>query len=355
MRFVYAESTREGRKMNRASNSGNAICPGGGFGLLRAMFTGVVAGALALLGGAAALAQDYPSKPIRLVVPFPVGGAPDVLARSTGIRLGERLGQPVVIENRLGAGGNLAYDIVAKAAPDGYVIVLASTGIATNVSLYKNLAYDPIRDFAPITLVASSPHVLVAHPSLHAGSLRELIGLAKEKSSQLSFGSAGSGTVLHLAGEMFNVMAGAQLLHVPYKGASLALNDLLGGRVNLMFSDIPNALPQIKAGKLRALGVTGAQRSQALPQVPTIAEAGIPGYAIIAWFGLLAPAATPAGIIAKLNKEVVTILGDPDLRGKMADLGQDLVGDTPEQFGAFIKSEIAKMGEVVKASGARPN
>ena len=323
--------------------------------LLRATFIGVAAGLLALSGAERAFAQEYPSKPIRLVVPFPVGGAPDVLARSTGAKLGERLGQPVVIENRLGAGGNLAYEMVAKAAPDGYTMVLASTGVATNVSLYKNLPYDAVRDFAPITLVASSPHVLVAHPSVQASSVRELMGLAKEKSSQLNYGSAGSGTVLHLAGEMFNVMAGAHLLHVPYKGASLALTDLLGGRVTLMFSDIPNALPQIKAGKLRALGVTGAQRSQALPQVPTIAEAGIPGYAIIAWFGLLAPAATPAGIVARLNKEVVAVLGDPGLRAKMADLGQDLVGDTPEQFGAFIKSEIAKMGEVVKASGAKPN
>lgn len=324
---------------------------------LRAIFIGLAVGLLALFlfSGAVAFAQDYPNKPVRLVVPFPVGGAPDVLARSTGAKLGERLGQPVVIENRLGAGGNLAYDMVAKAAPDGYTMVLASTGVATNVSLYKNLPYDATRDFAPITLVARSPHVLVSHPSVAAGSVKELIELAKSKSSQLSFGSAGSGTVLHLAGEMFNVMTGSQLLHVPYKGASLALNDLLGGRLTVMFSDIPNALPQIKAGKLRALGVTGAQRSQALPQVPTIAEAGIPGYAIIAWFGLLAPAATPAGVVAKLNKEVVAVLGDPDLKGKMADLGQDLVGDTPEQFGAFIKSEIAKMGEVVKASGAKLN
>lgn len=344
--------------MDSGSNMRGAFAPGfdgGGFGLLRATFIGLAAGALVLMGGAAAFAQDYPSKPIRLIVPFPVGGAPDVLARTTGVRLGERLGQPVVIENRLGAGGNLAYDMVAKAAPDGYTIVLASTGIASNLTLYKDLPFDTMRDFAPITLVARSPHVLVAHPSVAAGSVKELIELAKSKSSQLSFGSAGSGTVLHLAGEMFNVMTGAKLLHVPYKGASLALNDLLGGRLTVMFSDIPNALPQIKAGKLRAIGVTGAQRSQALPQVPTIAEAGIPGYAIIAWFGLLAPAATPAGIVAKLNKEAVAVLGDPDLRGKMADLGQDLVGDTPEQFGAFIKSEIARMGEVVKASGAKPN
>lgn len=325
------------------------------FARLRSTFIGLAAVLLALVGGEAAFAQDYPSRPVRLVVPFPVGGAPDVLARSVGAKLAERLGQPVVIENRVGAGGNIAYEMVAKAAPDGYTVVLASTGIATNVSLYKSLSYDATRDFAPISLVASSPHVLVVHPSVPAGSVRELIELAKAKSSQLSFGSSGSGTVLHLAGEMFNTMAGAHLLHVPYKGSSVALTDLLGGRLSLMFSDIPNALQHVKAGKLRALAVTGEQRSPALPQLPTIAEAGIPQYAIIAWFGLLAPAATPAGIVARLNREVVAILGDPDLKGKMAALGQDLGGDTPEQFGAFIKSEIAKMGEVVKASGASPN
>ena len=325
------------------------------FAPLRAIFIGLATGLLALFGGAVAFAQDYPSKPIRLVVPFPVGGAPDVLARSTGVKLSERLGQSVVIENRLGAGGNIAYDMVAKSAPDGYTIVLASTGVASNVSLYKNLPYDAMRDFAPITLVASSAHVLVAHPSVPAGSVRELIALAKAKSPPLSFGSAGSGTVLHLAGEMFKAKTGVQLLHVPYKGSSLAITDLLGGRIDLMFADLPNALPQIKAGKIRALGMTGATRSPALPDLPTIGEAGVPGYAIIAWFGLLAPAGTPADIVAKLNKEVVAILGNPELKAKMADLGQDLVGDKPEQFAEFIKSEIATMGEVVKASGAKLN
>lgn len=345
-----------GNGLNRSAVGAGAAGFGGAwFALLRGTFIGLAAMLLALVGGAAAFAQEYPTRPVRLIVPFPVGGAPDVLARSVGAKLAERLGQAVVIENRVGAGGNIAYEMVAKAAPDGYTIVLASTGIATNVSLYKNLAYDPTRDFAPITLVASSPHVLVVHPAVPAASVTELIDLAKAKTSQLSFGSSGSGTVLHLAGEMFNTMAGAPLLHVPYKGSSVALTDLLGGRLSLMFSDIPNALQHIKAGKLRALAVTGEQRSQALPQVPTVAEAGIPKYAIIAWFGLLAPAATPAGIVAKLNKEVVAILGDPDLKGKMAGLGQDLVGDTPEQFGAFIKSEVAKMGEVVKASGASAN
>ena len=310
---------------------------------------------LLLVGGQNSFAQDYPNKPIRLVVPFAAGGAPDVLARLTGAKLADRLGQAVVIENKLGAGGNLAYDMVAHSAPDGYTLLLASTGIATNVSLYKDLPYDAARDFAPITLMASSPHVLVVNPSVKAVSVKELIALAKAKPGQLTFASSGRGTVLHLAGEMFKNMAGVNLLHVPYGGSSQAINDVLGGRVTLMFSDIPNALPQIEAGNVRALGVTSAQRSQALPQVPTIAEAGIPGYAIIAWFGLLAPAGTPAHIVARLNKEVLAILGDPELKGKMAILGQDLMGNTPEQFAAFIKEEIVRMGAVVKASGANLN
>jgi len=310
---------------------------------------------LLLVGGQNSFAQDYPNKPIRLVVPFAAGGAPDVLARLTGAKLADRLGQAVVIENKLGAGGNLAYDMVAHSAPDGYTLLLASTGIATNVSLYKDLPYDAARDFAPITLMASSPHVLVVNPSVKAVSVKELIALAKAKPGQLTFASSGRGTVLHLAGEMFKNMAGVDLVHVPYGGSSQAINDVLGGRVTLMFSDIPTALQQIEAGNVRALGITSAQRSQALPQVPTMAEAGVPGYAIIAWFGLLAPAGTPANIVARLNKEMLVILGDPELKAKMAILGQDLTGNTPEQFSSFIKEEIVRMGTVVKASGANLN
>jgi len=276
-----------------------------------------------------------------------------VLARSIGAKLGERLGQAVVVENRLGAGGNIAYASVASAAADGYTLLLASGSLATNVSLYKDLKYDAVKDFAPITLVATSPHVLVAHPSVQATSVSELIALAKAKPGQLTYGSSGSGTVLHLAGEMFKTMAGVDLVHVPYKGGAPATNDLLSGQIALMFSAMPGALPQVRAGKLRALGVTGAQRSPTMPDVPTIAEAGLPGYAIEAWFGLLAPARTPGSIVAKLNKDVVAILGDAEMKRRMADLGQELTSNTPEQFAAFIKSEITRMGEVVRASGAK--
>jgi len=310
---------------------------------------------VALCGAQAAFAQDYASRTLVLVVPFPVGGAPDVLARTIGAKLGERLGQAVVVENRLGAGGNIAYASVANAAPDGYTLLLAANGLATNVSLYKDLKYDAVKDFAPITLIANSPHVLVAHPSVQATSVSELIALAKAKPGQLTYGSAGSGTVLHLAGEMFKTMAGVELVHVPYKGSAPAHIDLLGGRIALMFSDIPPALAQVKTGKLRALGMTSPQRSPAMPDVPTIAESGLPGYAIKAWFGLLAPARTPESIVAKLNKDVVAILGDAEMKRKMADLGQELTSNTPEQYAAFIKSEIAKMGQVVKASGAKVN
>lgn len=311
---------------------------------------------LALCGAQLTCAQGYPSKPIRLVVPFPPGGAPDVIARATGANLGERLGQKVVVENKLGAGGNIAYDAVAKSAPDGYTVVLAASNIATNVTMYKNLSYDLTRDFAPITLVARSPHVLVVHPSLQTTSVKELIALAKAKPRQLTYASAGSGTMLHLAGEMFKTMAGVELVHVPYKGGPLANQDLLSGRVGMMFSDIGNALPYVKAGKLRALGVTGAQRSPAMPDVPTIAEAGIPGYAIEAWYGLLAPAATPANVVAMLNAEVRAVMSNPDLKDRMmAGLGQELSGTTPEQFAAFIRSEIVRLGEIVRVSGATIN
>lgn len=309
-----------------------------------------------LLGSTSALhGQEYPAKAVRMVVPFPVGGAPDVIARAVGVKLAERLGQQMVIENRLGAGGNIAYDAVAKAAPDGYTVLFAATGLATNISLYSKLPYDPVRDFAPISLVASSAHVLVAHPDVPARSIQELIALAKEKPGSLTFGSSGSGTVLHLAGEMFNAMAGVKLVHVPYKGATLVRADLLSGRVGLMFSDLPSALPHVRSGSLRALGVTGAQRLPIIPEVSTIAEAGVPGYAIKAWFGLLAPAGVPAPIVTKLNREVLAVLGDAELGRRMAELGQEVGGTTPEEFGAFLKAEIVKMREVVRVSGATVN
>jgi tripartite-type tricarboxylate transporter receptor subunit TctC len=316
----------------------------------------IIAACIAAVGSVSnAAAQDYPSKPIRLIVPFAAGGAPDVVARNIGQRLSQRVKQAVIVENRLGAGGNIAYETVARSAPDGYTLVLSTTGVATNVSLYKQLSYDVIKDFAPITMVSRSPHVVVTQPSLPVNSIQDLIALGKSKPGQISYGSAGSGTILHLAGEMLNIKTGVKLMHVPYRGGTLALNDLMGGSIQLMFSDIASAVPQIKAGKLRAIAVTGAQRTLSLPDVPTVAEGGVPGYAIEAWFGIMAPAGTPAPIINQLNRELTAILAERDLKEKMLGLGLELEGSSPEAFGSFLRSEVKKMGDIVKASGASLN
>lgn len=315
-----------------------------------------IAACLAAASGiSSAAAQEYPSKPIRLVVPFAAGGAPDVIARSIAQRLSQRVKQSVIVENRLGAAGNIAYETVARSAPDGYTLVLATTGIATNVSLYKQLSYDAIKDFVPITMVSRSPHVVVTQPSLSVNSIQDLIALANAKPGQISYGSAGSGTILHLAGEMLSMKTGVKLMHVPYRGGTLALNDLMGGSIQLMFSDIASAVPHIKAGKLRAIAVTGSQRTLSLPNVPTVAEGGVPGYAIEAWFGILAPAGTPALVVSRLNSEINAILAEEDLKEKMLDLGLELTGGKPEDFGRFLRSEVKKMGDIVKASGASLN
>lgn len=307
--------------------------------------------ALAAATCAPAAAQDFPTKPVHLVVPFAAGGAPDVVARTIGQRLGERLGQSVVIENKLGAGGNIAYESVARAPADGHTLVFATTGIATNMSLFKKLKYDTLKDFAPVTLVASGAHVLVANPSVPAQNVRELVAYAKQRPRQLSYGSSGNGTVLHLAGELFNIKAGVELLHVPYRGASLAQNDLVGGTLNMMFSDVASALPYIKANSLRPIAVTGARRMASLPDVPTIAESGVPGYDIEAWFGILAPAGTPAPVVDRLNRELRAVLAMPEVKQRLSALGQDLVGNTPQEFAAFLRGEVTKMADIVKASG----
>jgi tripartite-type tricarboxylate transporter receptor subunit TctC len=307
--------------------------------------------ALAVATCAPAAAQDFPVRPVHLVVPFAAGGAPDVVARTIGQRLGERLGQSVVVENKLGAGGNIAYESVARAAADGYTLVFATTGIATDMSLFKKLKYDTLKDFAPVTLVASGPHVLVTNPSVPAQNVRELVAYAKQRPRQLSYGSSGNGTVLHLAGELFNMKAGVELLHVPYRGAALAQNDLVGGTIHMMFSDVASALPYIKANSLRPIAVTGSKRLASLPEVPTIAESGVPGYDIEAWFGILAPAGTPAPVVDRLNRELRAVLAMPEVKQRLASLGQDLVGNTPQEFATFLRGEVAKMGEIVKASG----
>lgn len=299
-------------------------------------------------------AQDWPRKPIRVVVTSPVGSTPDVLARAVGAKLSATMKQPVVIDVRLGAGGNVGYENVTKSPPDGYSLTLAGNSLLINPSLYKNLSYDVLKDFVAISYVAGSQNVLVVHPSVEARNIAELIALAKKRPGDLSFGSAGSGTPLHLAGEMFNLQAGVRLVHVPYKGSSFATTDLLAGRIQLVFSGVVSFIPQIKAGKLRALAVTGATRSPLMPEVPTFAEAGMPRYDIEVWFGLYGPAGMPADIVARLNEELASAMQDPELVARLNGLGLVFPAkrSTPAQFAQEVRAEILKMAEVVRASGA---
>ena len=315
---------------------------------------------LLLLGAALAAvaapasAQGYPAKPVRFVVPYAPGGSTDTLARTVGVKLTDLLGQQVVVDNRPGASGNIGMEIVARALPDGYTIVLGYiANLAIDPSLYSKMPYDPVRDFAPITELASSPNVLVAHPSVPVTSFKDL--LVKAKQGQFNFASAGVGSVGHLTGELLNQMAGIRMVHVPYKGSGQAVTDLLGGHVQLMFSGFSSTLPHIKAGRLRALAVTGAKRSPAAPDVPTIAESGFPGFEATAWYGVLAPAKTPKPVVSRLHNEIVKVLQEPDVKNRLTGLGFEIVGSTPEQFSAYIKSEITKWAKAVKASGAKPD
>lgn len=303
----------------------------------------------------AAAAQQYPAKPVRFVVPFAPGGSTDTLARTLGVKLSDFVGQQVVVDNRPGANGNIGMEIVARAAPDGHTIVLGYiANLAIGPGLYDKLPFDPVRDYAPITQLASSPNVLVAHPSVPARNFKELIALAKAKPGQINFASASVASVGHLTGELLNNLAGIRMVHVPYKGSGQAVTDLLGGHVQLMFSGFSSTLPHIKSGKLRPLVVTGARRSPALPDVPTIAESGFPGFEATAWYGVLAPAKTPKPIVTRLHAEIVKVLQLPDVKERLGNLGFEIVGSTPEQFAAYIKSEISKWEKVVKTSGAKP-
>jgi len=307
-----------------------------------------------LLGPALAQGQDaYPSKPVRLILPFPPGGGTDILGRLVAERLAARLGQPVVTENRGGAGGNLGAEAAVRAAPDGYTLLLAAPTLAISPSLYAKLSYDPLKDLAPISLVATVPNVMITHPSVPANTLQEFIALAKAKPGEMNFGSGGSGTSNHLGGEMFNIVAGVKLVHVPYKGVNLAMNDAMTGNVQLVIIGIPAAAPQIKAGKLRALAVLAPQRSDALPDVPTATEAGLPDLDVTTWYGLLAPAATPKPIIARLNAEIVQTMREPELNERLAAMAVDPVTSTPEEFAIYIRQETAKWGAVVRKAGLR--
>lgn len=301
-------------------------------------------------GGAA-----YPTKPIRLLVGVPPGGTTDLVARLVGDQLGRQLGQPIVIENRGGAGGNIAAEAVAKSPADGYTLFLGPVGtMAINPSVYAKMPFDTMRDFAPISQLTSLPIVMVVHPSVPAKNLQEFIAFAKAKPGQASFASGGNGTQTHLAGELLKSMTGIEMIHVPYKGTAPAMVDLLGGRVSAMFDQIATALPHVQSGKLVAIGVTTAKRSAVAPNIPTIAESGLPGFEVATWHGLFAPAGTPREIIAKLNVEVVKALNAPELVEKFKANGVDPVSSTPEQFGAFVQAELTRWNGAVKAAGLKP-
>jgi tripartite-type tricarboxylate transporter receptor subunit TctC len=312
------------------------------------------AGALVAIVAAGAWAQAYPTRPIRIVVPFPAGGTTDVLARAVAQKLTESLGQPTVVDNRPGAGGNIGAELVAKSAPDGYTLLMGTVGThAINPSLYPKMPYDHVRDFAPVILVAGVPNVLVINPALPINSVQELIAYGKANPGKLNFASSGNGTSIHLSGELFKTMAGVQMAHIPYKGSAPALQDLVGGQVQLMFDNLPSSLALIKAGKLKALAVTSKERAAALPDVPTLAESGLPGFEASSWFGLLAPAGTPQPVIAKLNAEVAKWLASPEAKEKLLAQGAIAAGGTPEDFARHIAAETAKWQKVVKDSGAK--
>ncbi|MGH8618238.1 MAG: Bug family tripartite tricarboxylate transporter substrate binding protein [Burkholderiales bacterium] len=309
---------------------------------------------LLVLPAALAGAQAYPSKAVRMIVPSTPGGGPDIMARAVGQKLTEAWGQAVVIENRGGAGGIIGSEAAAKAPPDGYTLVMANAGShAVNASLYAKLPYDPVKDFAPVTLVSSAPNILIVHPSLPAKTVRELVALAKQKPDTLTFGSGSNGSTAHLTGELFKLAAGVRLVHVPFKGAPAAVIGVISGEVALAFPNIPPALPQVKAGKLRALGVTTLKRAAAAPEIPTLDEAGLPGFEAVAWFGVLAPAGTPRDIVLKVSQEIARIVRTPEMQDRLRLEGAEAVGSTPEQFAETIRRDIAKWAVVVKASGAR--
>ena len=314
--------------------------------------------AAALLGSAcgAASAQDYPARPVRWVSPWPPGGANDIFSRIIAQRLSEALSQPVVVENRPGAAGAIGTEAVAKSPADGYTLTLGSSPThAIAPSLNPALPYDPLRDFDAVTLVAVVPNVLVVNPALPVTSVRELVALAKSRPGTLNFASAGNGTSQHLSGELFKVMAGVDMVHVPYKGTAPALAELLAGQVQLTFDNIPALLPHIQSGKLRALAVTPAARSAALPNLPTIAEAGVAGYDASVWFGVFVPAGTPRPLVLRLHSEIARALAAPDIKTRMAAMGAEVSGIGPDAFREFWRKEIPKWAEVVKAAGIKGN
>lgn len=307
---------------------------------------------LALQSPAQPSTPPFPNKPMRIVVTFTTGGAPDIIARILGERMSAVWGQPVVIDNKPGSGGNIGADFVAKSSPDGHTIVVGTVGThSINGALYSKMPYDMVKDFAPVSLVATTPNMLVINNEVPAKTLRELIDLGK-KEGKMSFASSGSGTSIHVSGELFKSMTGIDMTHIPYKGRASAIPDLLGGRVTMMFDNMPSSLPLVREGKLRALGVTSQKRSPAAPEIPTIAEAGLPGFEAVSWFAVFAPPGTPKPIVDKLQTEISRILKLPDVAKRLSDIGLDPVGSTAEELAAYQRSEIIKWAKVVKDSGA---
>ncbi len=321
--------------------------------MLRNAVPALLIAGCALLQSTPSRAQDYPAKPIRLIVPQPPGGTSDILARIFAKNLAEKLRQQIIIDNRAGASGTLGTDLAAKATPDGHTLVFVYTTHATTPGIYGKLPYDPVADFAPITIVAAAPLFLVVHPKIPVTSVKELIAYAKTRPAELNFCSAGNGSGSHLAGELFNTMTGVKLTHIPYKGSGLAITELIGGQVQLMFAGIVPIDPHVKAGRVRGIAVSSAKRSSAIPQVPTIAESGLPGFEVVGWYGVLAPAHTPRAIVERLHGEFVKILQTPEVRERLLSEGAEPVGNTPAEFTAFLKTDIARWAKVIKQAGAR--
>jgi tripartite-type tricarboxylate transporter receptor subunit TctC len=345
----FARGRRTGSRRMGWCWGGDGARPPGFVRWMRAVVTSV-AGAAALVVAMPVTAQNYPTRPIRLIVPFAPGGGTDIAARAVAQRLTQAFNQQVIVDNRPGAGTVIGTDIAAHSAPDGYTLLQCSTSLSINPSLRKKLPYDALRDFTPITLVVSEPYVVVSNPMFAAKSIKELIALAKAKPGQITFGSPGTGTGGHLAGELFKLLSGADITHIPYKGNGPALTDLLGGQINLLFATILSALPHVKSGKLNVLAVSAVQRSALLPDVPTVAEAGVPGYASGSWTGVLAPAGTPKDIVAKLNTELVKGLRSPEMRDWFTKGGAEPVANTSAEFASFIRDETAKWAKVIKAA-----
>jgi tripartite-type tricarboxylate transporter receptor subunit TctC len=310
--------------------------------------------ALVTCVASAAYAQTYPARPIRFVVPFAAGGGSDLVARTVAAKITESLGQPVIVDSRPGAAGTIGADIASKSPPDGYTLLLGSNGpLAINPSLYPKLPYDAARDFAPVSLVTVMPFLLVTHPSLPVKSVKDLVALAKAKPGQLNYGSPGTGSTTHLANELLKSMTGIQIAHVPYKGVAPAATDLISGQVQMMSGDLSTLVPHVRSGRMRAIAVTASRRSNLLPDMPTVAESGVPGYEAAGWFGVLVPAGTPQSNVDRLNATIVKGLADRDARERLAVFGGDVGGTTPEQFGAYIRNEAAKWSKLIKSLGLK--